>query len=192
MGLSFTIAAGPRHRRHSQVRVPQESWPHVTVWDSRLPQAGGWGPRIYIPQDRVSQLYPQPRGYLFIAFCTTYRATWRYSTPPPRGVLEPTHASQSQSHDTTDGQSASLSWNKAPVWSLRPDFYYCLTVTGVLMWGALSDERTGLSQSAVCCQYVQFTFYMLLNVCIYVNICMYNIYKALLSPGSVQQIMSYC
>jgi hypothetical protein len=45
----------------------------------------------------------------------------------------------------TDGQSASLSWNKAPIWSLRPDFYYCQTVAGLLMWGALSDEKTGLS-----------------------------------------------
>jgi hypothetical protein len=46
---------------------------------------------------------------------------------------------------TTDGQSASLSWNKAPVWGLRPDFYYCLTVAALMMWGDLSDERTGLS-----------------------------------------------
>jgi hypothetical protein len=36
MCLSFTIAAGPRQRIHSQVRVPQESWPHFTVSDSRL------------------------------------------------------------------------------------------------------------------------------------------------------------
>jgi hypothetical protein len=53
--------------------------------------------------------------------------------------------SQSQSHVTTDGQSASLSWNNAPIWDLQPDFYYCQTVAGLLMWGALSDERTGLS-----------------------------------------------
>jgi hypothetical protein len=46
---------------------------------------------------------------------------------------------------TTDGQSASLSWNKAPIWGLRPDYYYCQTVAGLLMWGAVSDERTGLS-----------------------------------------------
>jgi hypothetical protein len=52
---------------------------------------------------------------------------------------------QSQSHVTTDDQSASLSWNKAPIWDLRPDFYYCQTVAGLLMWDALSDERTGLS-----------------------------------------------
>jgi hypothetical protein len=52
---------------------------------------------------------------------------------------------QSQSHVTTDGQSTSLSWNKAPIWNLRPDFYYCQTVAGLLMWGAVFDERTGPS-----------------------------------------------
>jgi hypothetical protein len=52
---------------------------------------------------------------------------------------------ESESHFTTDGQPASLSWNKAPFWGLRPDLYYCLTVAGLLIWGTLSDERTGLS-----------------------------------------------
>jgi hypothetical protein len=44
----------------------------------------------------------------------------------------------------TDGQSASLSWNKALTWGLRPDLYDCQTVAGMLMWDALFDERTGL------------------------------------------------
>jgi hypothetical protein len=44
----------------------------------------------------------------------------------------------------TDGQPASLSWNKAPFWGLRPDLYYCLTTAGLFIWGALSDEKTGL------------------------------------------------
>jgi hypothetical protein len=44
----------------------------------------------------------------------------------------------------TDSQSASLSWNKAPIWGFRPKLYYCQTVAGLLMWGALSVERTGL------------------------------------------------
>jgi hypothetical protein len=35
------------------------------------------------------------------------------------------------------------------MWSLRPDFYYCQTVTSLSMWGALSDERTGLSITIV-------------------------------------------
>jgi hypothetical protein len=45
----------------------------------------------------------------------------------------------------TDGQSASLSWKKAPILGLRQHFYYCQTVAGLLMWGAVSDERMGLS-----------------------------------------------
>jgi hypothetical protein len=49
------------------------------------------------------------------------------------------------SYVTTDDPSASLSWNKAPIWGLRPDFYCCQTVVGLLIWGALFDERTGLS-----------------------------------------------
>jgi hypothetical protein len=88
-------------------------------------------------------------------------------------------------------QSASLSWNKAPIWGLWPDLYYCQTVAGLLMWSALSDESTSLSfarlsqQYYVSYQYVQFTCYKSLNVCIY------NIYKASVSSGSVQQIMPY-
>jgi hypothetical protein len=34
---------------------------------------------------------------------------------------------------------------KYPSGGLRPDVYYCQTVAGLLIWGALSDERTGLS-----------------------------------------------
>jgi hypothetical protein len=52
---------------------------------------------------------------------------------------------ESESYITTDGQSASLSWNKAPIWGLRPDLDYCQTFEGFLMWGVLSEERTGLS-----------------------------------------------
>jgi hypothetical protein len=51
---------------------------------------------------------------------------------------------ESESYVTTDGQSASLSWNKAPIWGLRPDIYYYLTITFLFLWGALSEERTGL------------------------------------------------
>jgi hypothetical protein len=50
-----------------------------------------------------------------------------------------------ESYVMTDGQSASVSWNKVPVWGLWPDFYYCQTVGGLLMWGILFDERAGLS-----------------------------------------------
>jgi hypothetical protein len=52
--------------------------------------------------------------------------------------------SQNQSYVTTDGQSARLSWCQAPIWGLRRDSYYRQKVAGLLMWGALSDEWTGL------------------------------------------------
>jgi hypothetical protein len=52
---------------------------------------------------------------------------------------------ESESYVSTDSQSASLSWNKAPIWGLRPDLYYCQTFACLFMWGVLSDERTGLS-----------------------------------------------
>jgi hypothetical protein len=40
------------------------------------------------------------------------------------------------------GQSV-LVWST--IWDLQPEFYYCQTLGGLLMWGAFSDERTGLS-----------------------------------------------
>jgi hypothetical protein len=69
---------------------------------------------------------------------------WRYSTPPPHGGLFGIKVKVKVMLRPTV-QSASLSWNKALIWGLRPDLYYCQTVAGLLMWGALSDERTGLS-----------------------------------------------
>jgi hypothetical protein len=55
-----------------------------------------------------------------------------------------TALNESESYIMTDGQSASLSWNKAPIWGLRQDLDYCQTVAA-LLWGVLSDERMGLS-----------------------------------------------
>jgi hypothetical protein len=64
MGLLFTIAADPRQRSHSQVRVPRNSWPHFTVSDSRLPQPGGPGPRTYISQEQGDPVIPPGTGFL--------------------------------------------------------------------------------------------------------------------------------
>jgi hypothetical protein len=72
-----------------------------------------------------------------------------FSGLSPAGLSDSTLESESESHVTTDGQPASLSRNKAPFWGLRPDLYYCLTVAGLLIWGVLSDDRTGLSFT--CC-----------------------------------------
>jgi hypothetical protein len=50
---------------------------------------------------------------------------------------------KSKSH--CECSSVSQSWCRAPIWGSWPDIYYCFTVTVLLFWGALSDERTGLS-----------------------------------------------
>jgi hypothetical protein len=73
----------------------------------------------------VARLYPQALGSLFVT---------SYDSQGYGGCIR--------------GGALSLSlilWTKAPVWGLRPDFYYCQTVAGLLMCGALYDERTGLS-----------------------------------------------
>jgi hypothetical protein len=56
MGLSFTIAAGPRQRSHSQVRVS----------NSRLHEPGGSDQRIYIPQEEGGPVIPQGTGFTFL------------------------------------------------------------------------------------------------------------------------------
>jgi hypothetical protein len=38
-------------------------------------------------------------------------------------TLDSLTESESKSYVTTDGLSANLPWNKAPIWGLRPDFY---------------------------------------------------------------------
>jgi hypothetical protein len=43
--------------------------------------------------------------------------------------------SESESYVTTDGQPASLSWNKAPIWGLRPDLYYMCDSCGLVLVG---------------------------------------------------------
>jgi hypothetical protein len=70
MDLSSTIAAGPRQRIHSRIRVPWDSRPYFTLSDLRLPQPGGSGPRIYIPQERCGSVIPpdtQTLGYISVA-----------------------------------------------------------------------------------------------------------------------------
>jgi hypothetical protein len=32
----------------------------------------------------------------------------------------------------------------SPIWGQRPDFYSCQTTVGLLMWGTLSDKKSGL------------------------------------------------
>jgi hypothetical protein len=54
--------------------------------------------------------------------------------------------SKSKSKSHCDWRSVSQSLLvSSPMWGSWSDIYYCLTVTVLFLWGALSDERTGVS-----------------------------------------------
>jgi hypothetical protein len=208
-GLPFTIAAGPRQRSHSWVRVPWDSWPYFIVSDSRLLQPGGPGPRSYILQEQggpvqvkvkvkikvtlpltVSQpisLGVEPQIYYSLAVTVLFLwgALWREdgsvfclccwpSTAQSFSGLSPldlatifywvsfetslfvaSYDSQGHGggirHRLHTGQvkvkvtlrltvSQSVSLGVEP-----PDIYYTLTFMVWFSWGALSDEKAGLS-----------------------------------------------
>jgi hypothetical protein len=81
--LSFTIAAAPRQRSYSWVRVPWDSWLYIAVSDSRLPQPGEQGSRIYIPQEEGGPVIPPGSVFYFRCLLRLAGLRWRYSTPPP-------------------------------------------------------------------------------------------------------------
>jgi hypothetical protein len=84
MGLSFTIAAGPRQRSHSQVRVPRDSWLHLTV---RFESPLTWRARpIYIPQEQGGPVKPQGTGFPSRRLLRLASLRWRYLTPPALGI----------------------------------------------------------------------------------------------------------
>jgi hypothetical protein len=111
MGLSFTVAAGPRQRSHSQFRVLRDSWPHFTLSDSRFPQPGGPGPRIYIPQEQGGQVTYIPRHWVpFSSSPTTRAATADVFDPPfTRVFMVSPHPSSlySLGKDRTENTTAS-------------------------------------------------------------------------------------
>jgi hypothetical protein len=86
----------------------------------------GWVCLLYVPLALASPVFlgRSPLGLATIFYCLQ---------------------SQSQSHITTDGHSVSKSWCRALIWGSWPDIFYCLTFTVLILWVALSDERTGLS-----------------------------------------------
>jgi hypothetical protein len=80
MDLSFTITSGPRQRSHSQGGVPRDSLPYFALSDLRLPQPGGSGPHIYIPQKEGGSVIPPGTGLLLVLsfkVCLSYKASAR-------------------------------------------------------------------------------------------------------------------
>jgi hypothetical protein len=85
-GLSFTIAAGHRQRSHSRVRVSRDSQTYSTILDSRLPQPGGPGVSIYIPQDHGVPVIPPGTGFPFCRLLRLARLRWVFEPASTRGL----------------------------------------------------------------------------------------------------------
>jgi hypothetical protein len=149
-------------RRHDFCRLlgQTEYIPHIFIWTLRYRHVfwwlidGVWMVNRFIQHSQVVTTNNYNTKYC--CNCNTYKCstsaclvtlqlcnTWPMSLEFSYYSVQLT-ASRVESYVTTDNLSASLSWNKAPILGLRPDFYYCQTVAGLLICGALSDERTGL------------------------------------------------
>jgi hypothetical protein len=146
MDLSFTTYAGPRQRSHFQVRVPRDSWPSFTVSYSRFPQSEGPGPIFISPWNRVSRLYP-------LALCSLFVASY-VSQGYGGGILPHLHTGiliwvwvilRSVGQSVLE-QSTHL--------GLTTRFLLLSDHCGFFIWGALSDERTGLSFTMYNIQYI--------------------------------------
>jgi hypothetical protein len=152
MGVPFTIAAGPRQSSHSQVQVSQDSWPHFTVLDLRLPQPGGPGPCIYIPQEQVDQLYRQALGSLFV---TSYDSRG-YGGSLHTGFNWGQSQSHRQSYFTTSGlPPISLSWRQAPLSPTTRDFFPQLNPCSISPYVTSSLTRRWVCLLRICLAFSQ-------------------------------------
>jgi hypothetical protein len=117
---------------------------HILLSRLRLRQLEGQVAVVISPRNRVAQLYPRLLGFLFVASYDSQGSCG--------GILTRFHTSRfilkSQSHITTNNQSASLSWCQASIWDPRPIFLspwdFLLDSCCLLFCSALSDERTDL------------------------------------------------
>jgi predicted RNA-binding Zn-ribbon protein involved in translation (DUF1610 family) len=85
--------------------------------------------------------------------CPTCGGHVKWMVSPCRKISVGSDCLQSQSHIAADGQLVCLGLSvlvSSPDWGSWPDVTSCLKVTVLSMWGALSDERSGLSFVSHC------------------------------------------
>jgi hypothetical protein len=63
---------------------------HILLSHLRLPQRGGLGSRIYIPQEQGGSVIPPDTGFPFCRLLRLAGLRWRYSSPPPHGGMKGT------------------------------------------------------------------------------------------------------
>jgi hypothetical protein len=97
LGLARAVTLGPKSRRTDD---------HI-LSHLRLPQPGRPSLRIYIPQEQGGPDTPPGTGFPFCRLLGLAGLRWKNCSPPP-------HRTPSQRHATTDGESVSMSWCRAP------------------------------------------------------------------------------
>jgi hypothetical protein len=60
---------------------------YILLSHSRLPQPGGPGPRVYIPQEQGDAVISPGIGFPFRRLLRLSGIRWRYSNPPPHRIL---------------------------------------------------------------------------------------------------------
>jgi hypothetical protein len=124
-------------------------------------------------------LLSQSRDFLFRRLLRLTGMRWRYSTPPPRGC----GGIKSKSH--WDWRSVSLSV------LVSRDVSSCLKVTVLSMWGASLTRDRICHLSVIVGSISPLSFVQLFTILLLKSYRMYNIYRASVSPGPVQQTMPY-
>jgi hypothetical protein len=77
LGLARAVTLGSKFRR---------THGHILLSHLSLPQPGGPGSRIYIPQEQGGPVIPPGTGFPFCRLLRLAGQRWRYSNPPPHGV----------------------------------------------------------------------------------------------------------
>jgi hypothetical protein len=126
MGLARGVTFGSKSRRtHDDILLS-----HL-----RLPQPGGPGPRIYIPQEQGGPVISPGTGFPFRRLLRLSGLRWRYSNPPPhRGRLT---VKIKVTLRLTDSQSICLDVEPLLVLMARCLLlfhYYCCVFVGLPLW----------------------------------------------------------
>jgi hypothetical protein len=152
MEYGFGSVGKENHFRSSHIFFPKkrkETSKRLIVWNSF---------HIYIPVF-VYKFYSSPKSVSVIKWrrigwvghveqLGEMRSQYAISDEIPDHFGE--SESESESYVTTDGQPARLSWNKAPIWGLRPDLYYLCDSYGLLLVGRPLWREVG-SVFCMCC-----------------------------------------